>query len=511
MNARAVILAESNRNGTPTGVPTFPTHYRSLGSHVIKGYFEDFGTECTVVDFCFHFDKEKLIDGVVNYLSKAEKQYICFSGALNFGLSEYYVQLGLDIKERLPNAKILFGGGRKVQKFEGKWLERCDAVFLGRAYEMLRDYLNDNDMSKYIKNTDYPYIYTNHDYNYDLEKPVSYSLFKHDDFLNSTDVVGFEVALGCKFNCSFCNYPLRGSKTLYMNCEEQLYYTMQNAYDEYGITHFYAADDTINEADDKLQLLVDVVKRLSFKPKIAAMARLDVLSKRPQQIDMMRECGISALLFGIESLGQAAGKKIKKKSTMDDLHYVSDRIRKEIPDMWLNSGFIYGLVGDSFEEMDKNLRYIEDNKLLDSIAHIVLHIAPKEEMVGRIANGKEIEWVVWDEGAFADMDLYPERFGYNIDPNTGHWYNDYTSFEDAEKHMRKAQEEFKKRSVLTSTVEAFTWQAIISQGIVRDRNDWYDQMANNSGRGMIMKARHITNINIMKYVEKKTNWLLNEV
>ena len=54
MDARAIILAESNRNGTPTGAPTFPTHYRSLGSHVIKGYFADFGVDCTVVDFCFH-------------------------------------------------------------------------------------------------------------------------------------------------------------------------------------------------------------------------------------------------------------------------------------------------------------------------------------------------------------------------------------------------------------------------------------------------------------------------
>ena len=71
-------------------------------------------------------------------------------------------------------------------------------------------------------------------------------------------------------------------------------------------------------------------------------------------------------------------------------------------------------------------------------------------------------------------------------------------------------DDFKKRSILTSTVEAFTWQALISQGIVKDRNDWYDQMSTNSGRGMIMKARHITNINIMKYVEEKTNWLLND-
>ena len=64
-----------------------------------------------------HFDKQKLIDGAVNYLSKADKQYICFSGALNLMMIvEYYVQLGLEIQERLPNAKIIFGGGRKVRK-----------------------------------------------------------------------------------------------------------------------------------------------------------------------------------------------------------------------------------------------------------------------------------------------------------------------------------------------------------------------------------------------------------
>ena len=57
---------------------------------------------------------------------------------------------------------------------------------------------------------------------------------------------------------------MRNARTLHMNCEEQLYYTMQNAYDEYGITHFYAPDDTLNEADEKLELLlVEVVNRLS--------------------------------------------------------------------------------------------------------------------------------------------------------------------------------------------------------------------------------------------------------
>ena len=46
MDVLAIILAEPNRNGTPTG--GFGAHYRPL----IKGYFAEFGIECTVVDFC---------------------------------------------------------------------------------------------------------------------------------------------------------------------------------------------------------------------------------------------------------------------------------------------------------------------------------------------------------------------------------------------------------------------------------------------------------------------------
>ena len=30
--------------------------------------------------------------------------------------------------------------------------------------------------------------------------------------------------------------------------------------------------------------------------------------------------------------------------------------------------------------------------------------------------GFEGEWIVWDEGAFVDLDKSRERFGYNIDP-----------------------------------------------------------------------------------------------
>lgn len=355
MDAKAVIISESNRFDTPSTPATFPVNYRSLGAHIIKGDLAELGIESTVIDFCFHFDQDKLVKGIVNYFSNTNTQYICISATLSQGLDSYYIDLAKNIKKELPNAKILFGGKRRIQRKEMTVFNDVDAIFLGRTKEMLKDYINGNDMSKYIANTEFPNIFVNNNLDYDIEKAVSYTLFKEDDFLTSTDVIGFEVALGCKFNCSFCNYPLRGSKNLYMNCEEQLYYTMQHAYDTYGITTFYASDDTVNESDEKLQLLVDVVKRLSFKPNIAGFFRLDVMAKRHHQIDMLKEAGVNSINFGIESFGKKAIKSTFKKSTLDDLEYVVKRLRTEIPECWVSSGFIWGLANDDYDLFEKNL------------------------------------------------------------------------------------------------------------------------------------------------------------
>lgn len=513
MKKKAVVISESNKQKPRISKEiirsTFPANYRSLGAHVIKHEFEKLGVESTVIDFCFHFDEEDLIKGVINFLRSSDVQFICISATLSMGLEQEYIALARKIKSKLPNAKILYGGNRRVQRNDMEYMKHCDGIFLGRCAEMLSDFVAGKDMSKFVQNPEFTNIFSNHNYNYDIEKPITYGLFKDDDFLESTDVIGFEVALGCKFNCSFCNYPLRASKTLYMNCEEQLYYTMQHAYDTYGITHFYAADDTINESDEKLELLAKVVNRLSFKPRITSFARLDVMAKRPHQIDLYKEIGMNGANFGIESFGNAAIKATRKKSTIEDLVYVSQRLRKEIDDFWISSGFIFGLANDSYEEFEKNLRYCEDNLLVDNAGTITLIIEPKKNYPGYKDFGGE--WLAWDEGAFADIDIYPERFGYTIDENTLEWSNEYTNKSEAKERTDIASKAIQKRNVITNHIEAFTWQSVMSQGIASSRNDWYEQKDTLSGLGLVQKATYITDQTVNRYVNKKLNWLLNEV
>ena len=233
------------------------------------------------------------------------------------------------------------------------------------------------------------------------------------------------------------------------------------------------------------------------------------MAKRPHQIDLYKEIGMNGANFGIESFGNTAIKATRKKSTIEDLVYVSQRLRKEIDDFWISSGFIFGLANDSYAEFEKNLRYCEDNLLVDNAGTITLIIEPKKNHPGYKDFGGE--WLAWDEGAFADIDIYPERFGYTIDENTLEWSNEYTNKSEAKERTDIFSKAIQKRNVITNHIEAFTWQSVMSQGIASSRNDWYEQKETLSGLGLVQKATFITDQTVNRYVNKKLNWLLNEV
>ena len=83
MNAKAVVIAETNRLDAPDSRATFPVNYRSLGSHVVKAELEKLGIPATVIDYCFHFDQEDLFKGCVNYFRFSVVLFICISSTLS--------------------------------------------------------------------------------------------------------------------------------------------------------------------------------------------------------------------------------------------------------------------------------------------------------------------------------------------------------------------------------------------------------------------------------------------
>ena len=110
-------------------------------------------------------------------------------------------------------------------------------------------------------------------------------------------------------------------------------------------------DDTFNDHEQKLDMLYDMIKSLSFEPVFWAYIRLDLLHTRKHTIDRLYDMGLRGLFFGIESLNPASAKVVGKgydfKKSIESIRY----IRKTYADMFMHGSFIVGLPHDTIESV----------------------------------------------------------------------------------------------------------------------------------------------------------------
>jgi radical SAM superfamily enzyme YgiQ (UPF0313 family) len=136
--------------------------------------------------------------------------------------------------------------------------------------------------------------------------------YESRDFIYPNETLSTETSRGCKFACTFCNFPVLGVKEDTTRDLEGFYTELQRNYDLYGVTNYQVADETLNDRDEKLAKIGNVVKRLSFEPNFSAFIRGDILFSRPQQKELLAEAGVWAHYFGIETFNHDTGKSIGK-------------------------------------------------------------------------------------------------------------------------------------------------------------------------------------------------------
>ena len=493
---KAAILTETN-NGFMLN------NYRGFGAQSVKQIFFEAGADCTVFDYATFWEREDLKKSLLNYFHNSNDNVIGLSVPIRYVNDDtlnYFIELSKEIKAEIQNVKIIIGGLRKIDLGELELVrDGIDGVFIGRPKEMLQDWLAGKDLSKF-NDTEYDHIFTNLNYDMEIEKPVLFDLMTEDDCLNERDVLGVEISLGCKFNCSFCDYPMRNAKKLNLNCEEAMLYTLQQAKDRYGITNFYVADDTLNESNEKLELLAKVVSQLDYKPNLVAFARLDVLSRRPEQIPLLKQANVVGLNFGIETLSKEAAKSIRKGYDFDGFVTTLETLRKEHPECWLNGCFITGLVGDNKDNFKKKLELLISKGLLDNVLMGELNIFPWKHKAGEV--------ITHDEGWLSDIDKDPGKFGYNIDPETHKWYHDEESEEEARKWTLPYLQELVDSKIFVG-VDCFSFLSVLALGIGNRKSVWED-VRNHEGmpfRLLNHKLQLHSIKHIKQYIQKKQEWI----
>jgi len=417
---------------------------KPLGAYKIAHELRKAGFSCLVVDHFSQWSKEE-ISQLLNCIIGENTLFVGFSttffkdvynkininGQITFSEfnanqsfcpqgKEFESHLVSHIKKINPNCKILLGGHKINQNC---FNSNVDIVVSGLGeismVQLITDLYQNNSLQNSYQNTSkICVVHKNQEKEYDFSQGGMQ--WNNTDIINAK-VLPLESARGCIFNCKFCNFPQRGKKKLdYVLAEELLFNELDENYKKYGINTYQLLDDTFNDSDEKLDLIANVVKQLSFQPIFWAYSRLDLLSIKPHRIKKMFDIGIRATSFGIESFNQQTKSLIGKGHAPDKEIETIKKIRKYYGNNFLMHGlFIVGLPHESVESVTDTFNKIMSQEIpLHSAYFESLHIMKPG--------------ITWLQSEF---DKNWKSYGYREIGETStpyvNWENDYMTFEQA--------------------------------------------------------------------------------
>jgi hypothetical protein len=239
------------------------------------------------------------------------------------------------------------------------------------------------------------------------------------DIVNA-QVLPFEIARGCIFKCKFCSYPLNGKKNLdFVRDSKRLQHELQDNYDRFGIHDYWILDDTFNDNEYKLNLLLNAIQSLNFLPSFWAYTRLDLLTTK-QHIKKLYDIGLRSVYFGIETLNPETGRLIGKGYNRERQIETIQEIRNHYPDVSMHGSFIIGLPNESTESVTDTFE-----KCMNQT--IPLHSWTFKEL--RLSKPDKVPWS-------SDLDLNYSKYGYTQLPTpdnsvTINWQNQYMNNSEA--------------------------------------------------------------------------------
>jgi hypothetical protein len=139
---------------------------------------------------------------------------------------------------------------------------------------------------------------------------------------------------------------------------------MEN-YNKWGVTNYVIADDTLNDRETKLEMLVRVVESLPFKPNFSAFIRIDLVISKPQQMEMLSRARVWAHFYGVETFHPAAGKAVGKGMSPDRIKQGLMDMRKHMMDtlgLYRGTlGMIAGLPHETPDSWQTSEDWLRDN------------------------------------------------------------------------------------------------------------------------------------------------------
>jgi hypothetical protein len=389
-------------------------HSKNAGPFRIATELRKNGYSVRCIDITM-FDDPNVLGRALKHLVDKETLWVGISGTFLFDIFGYEYQRLADrenlaenndvglirfvdfVRSLNPNVKFLTGGSRKHHlakygfvNFEGY----VDQKIVDYTNWLSKKHTNVNleFYSKTIKNLEYDDFYS------------SNIIFEPEDIVFEKEALPIEISRGCIFKCKFCSFPLNGkAKGEGMRDPAVLRAEFIRNYELFGTTSYTFADDTYNDSVEKITTLYEkVYSKLPFKINFTTYARLDLMMRFPQTIDILKKSGLKSVVFGIETLNPKSAKSIGKGiDPQEQIKFIRHTKKNQWEDVMTSSGFILGLPHHTEEDLDYIQDWVfSDDNPLDHWNIKPLHLNPPD--------------VVDQQYSYSELDTNYKKYGYDI-------------------------------------------------------------------------------------------------
>ena len=360
--------------------------YISAGPQYVTSILIEHGYKCAVLQALDMMERNQL-DLLVDKYFTNDKQILGIS--LTFvrtAESKEAVKYFADkVREKFPNIRIVVGGASNDLSAP-KILPTDNIHYLmgqNRENEIIDLF---NRLTGRVKRI--PFDFRNHSINYDELFPTP-----------TKGVLMFlKISSGCKFNCAFCNFDLRKTKSTFKT-KEKVIEEMEAFHRRFGTNEIVLICNTFNDDEDKIKMMYEASEELSFTPSYFVFTRLDLFAVQKPFVHEFYRKYVKYSFFGVESFNSQTLKVINKSPNVERLKAsLLDFRNKARSDVYMIGSFIVGLPHETLDDHLKTVAWINETQVFDYINYPSLQMNPVE------ANINE----------YSDMDQNPEKYGYRF-------------------------------------------------------------------------------------------------
>jgi len=350
---------------------------RYIGPYQLGHWLEQHGYTYQVIDFIqqapiAHIGADRLVELTEKFITN-DTLAIGLSStffAMQRGVPVFVLDAMRTIRARHPAIKFVLGGNM-AENITADITEQFDAVVIGLAEDVMLELLNwYSSKGKEPRRRIIPATRTKYYYSDDAVKQFDIQTNAHKwadkDCILPGEVLPIEISRGCIFRCRFCQYPLLGrSKHDYTRSMDCVRDELVNNYERYGVINYYLLDDTFNDTVIKVEAFANMIASLPFKMRWVGYLRIDLLHRFPETIAMVKESGLKAALFGIESFGKEAALAVGKGfSASHAQEFLPELIHGHWNDeIAAHISMIAGLPGDTKESLNASIDWFHANRI----------------------------------------------------------------------------------------------------------------------------------------------------